>query len=187
METPKIQQAWYALHVRSRYENTVAAHLRGRDHEYFLPVYKCRRRWSDRIQEVELPLFPGYLFCKFDPRNRLPVLSIPGVVSIVGVRRIALPIDQSEIVALQATVRSDLRRQPWPFLQIGHKVRIECGPLCGVEGIFLGFRGGGRLVLSLTLLQRSIAVQVDDAWVRPLTGGTLLRSSPQGVARQLKA
>jgi len=161
MESP-----WFALRVRSRYEHTVAAHLQGRGYESLLPLYKCRHRWSDRFKEIELPLFPGYVFCQFDSLNRLPILSIPGVVYVVGVGRTPVPIDENEIAAIQAAVKSGLPRQPWPFLEIGHRVRIECGPLCGVQGILLGFRGHHRLVLSVTLLQRSVAVQVDEAWVQ---------------------
>jgi transcription antitermination factor NusG len=128
--------------------------------------------------ETELPLFPGYVFCRFDPLDRLPILSIPGVVDIVGVRRVPLAVDENEIAALQTTVNSGLPRQPWPFLQIGHKVRIEHGPLCGVEGILLRFSGRDRLVLSLTLLQRSVAVQVDESWVQPSASLAGARGGP---------
>ncbi len=86
----------------------------------------------------------------------------------MGVGKTPVPIDESEIAAIQATVKSGLPRQPWPFLEIGHRVRIEYGPLCGVQGILLGFRGHQRLVLSVTLLQRSVAVQIDEAWVQPI-------------------
>jgi len=168
MVTRNIGYPWYALRVRSRYENTVATHLHGRGYESFLPHYKCRRRWSDRFKEIELPLFQGYVFCRFNPLNRLPILSIPGVVHVVGVGRTPVPIDETEIAAIQAAVKSGLARQPWPFLQIGHRVRIEYGPLCGVEGILLGFRGHHRLVLSVALLQRSVAVQVDEGWLQPM-------------------
>ena len=171
---------WFALQVRSRYENIVTAHLGGKCYEWFLPLYKCRRRWSDRFKESECPLFPGYIFCRLNPLDRLPILTIPGVVLIAGVGRIPIPIDESEIAAIRAAVNSGLPSQPWPFLQIGHRVRIEHGPLCGLEGILLEFRGHHRLVLSVTLLQRSIAVQVEDAWVtpipqshRPYTGPTI--------------
>jgi len=175
-ETDRIEQPWYALRVKSRFEGTVAAHLRGRQHECFLPLFKGRRRWSDRIQELDLPLFPGYVFCKLDPLNRLPILTIPGVVNIVGLRRVPLAIDQAEIADLQTAVKSGLPTRPWQFLQIGQRVRIQCGPLCGIEGILLGYRGDSRLVLSLTLLQRSMAVQVDESSVRPLPSGNRVGS-----------
>jgi transcription antitermination factor NusG len=169
---------WYAVRVKSRHENTVASHLLGRGYQAFLPLYKSRNRWSDRFKEVELPLFPGYVFCRFNPLNRLPVLTIPGVVYVVGAGRTLLPIDETEIAAIQTAVKSGLPSQPWPFLQIGHRVRIEHGPLSGVEGILLGFRGNQRLVLSITLLQRSVAVQVDSSWVRAISQQHSASSSP---------
>ncbi len=182
-----ISYPWYAVRVKSRHENTVASHLHARGYQAFLPLYKSRNRWSDRFKEIELPLFPGYVFCQFDVLNRLPVLSIPGVVYVVGVGRTPVPIDETEIAAIQATVKSGLPSQPWPFLQIGHRVRIEHGPLCGIEGILLGFRGHQRLVLSVTLLQRSVAVQVDGTWVLAMSQQRSASSSPanpQGVSWQ---
>jgi transcription antitermination factor NusG len=158
---------WFALQVRNRYENIVSAHLSGKGFEWFLPLYKCRRRWSDRFKEIEQPLFPGYVFCRLNVLDRLPILTIPGVDLIVGLGKTPAPIDESEIAAIQAAVKSGIRTEPWQCLQIGQKVRIEQGPLCGLEGILLGFRGCHRLILSVTLLQRSIAVQIEDTWVTP--------------------
>lgn len=160
---------WFALQTRSRYENFVATQLRGKGYEPFLPVYKSRRRWSDRIREFELPLFPGYLFCRFDPLDRLPIVVTPGVIQVVGIGKTPLPVDDTEIATIRTAVQSGLPRQPWPFLKVGQKVRLGCGPLCGVEGILLSFRGQHRLVLSVTLLQRSVAVEVDEAWVHPIS------------------
>ncbi len=159
---------WFAVQTRSRYENLVATLLRGKGYELFLPIYKSRRRWSDRIKELELPLFPGYLFCRFNPLDRFPILVTPGVMQVVGVGKIPIPVDDLEIAALETAIRSGLPRQPWPFLQIGQKVKIECKPLCGLEGILVEFKGRHRLVLSVTLLQRSVAVEVDDTWIRPI-------------------
>ena len=181
---------WFALQVRSRYESIVATLLTGKGYEWFLPVYKCRRRWSDRFKEVERPLFPGYLFCRLDPLNRLPILTIPGVALIVGIARTPVPIDETEMAAIQAVVKSGISCQPWPFLKIGQRVKIEYGPLYGLEGILLGFKGQHRLVLSVTLLQRSVAVQVEGAWVTPLPQPPQTCASParfhdlssQGVA-----
>jgi transcription antitermination factor NusG len=161
---------WYALRVKSRHENSVASHLQARGFESLLPLYKCRRRWSDRFKEMELPLFPGYVFCRFNPQNRLPILTVPGIVHVVGVGKTPLPVDEAEMAAILTTVKSGLPSQPWPFLRVGNKVRIEYGPLSGVEGVLLGFRGHHRLILSVTLLQRSVAVQVDEAWITPLSG-----------------
>jgi transcription antitermination factor NusG len=156
---------WFALQIRSRYEKIAATLLCGKGYELFLPVYKSRRRWSDRIKELEVPLFPGYLFCRFNPLDRLPILVTPGVIQVVGIGKSPVPVDDAEIAAIQTAVQSGLPRQPWPFLQIGQRVRVECGPLCGLEGILVDFKGRHRLVLSVTLLQRSVAVEVDGAWV----------------------
>jgi transcription antitermination factor NusG len=156
---------WFALQIRSRYEKIAASLLCGKGYELFLPAYKSRRRWSDRIKELEVPLFPGYLFCRFNPLDRLPILVTPGVIQVVGIGKSPVPVDDAEIAALQTAVQSGLPRQPWPFLQIGQRVRVECGPLCGLEGILVDFKGRHRLVLSVTLLQRSVAVEVDGAWV----------------------
>jgi transcription antitermination factor NusG len=169
VETENIGCKWYALRVRSRHEVAVARHLDARGLESFLPLYRCQRRWSDRFKEIDVPLFPGYVFCHFNALNRLPVLTIPGVVHVVGIGKIPVPVDETEIAALQVAVKSGLPSQPWPFLRIGHRVRIEHGPLCGIEGILLAFRGHQRLVLSVTLLQRSVAVQVDEAGVQPIS------------------
>lgn len=161
--------SWFAIQTRSRYERLVETQLRGKGYELFLPVYNCRRRWSDRIKELELPLFPGYLFCRFDPEDRLPILVTHGVLQVVGTQKTPTPVEDAEIAAIRTAVQSGLPTQPWPFLQIGQRVRVECGPLCGVEGILLQFRGHHRLALSVTLLQRSVAVEVDDSWIRPIT------------------
>jgi transcription antitermination factor NusG len=166
------QDPWFALQVRAYREWAVADYLRGNDYEWFLPQYKCRKRWSDRVKIVDSPLFPGYLFCRFNPQNRLPILKTPGVIQIVGCNSIPIPVDEMEIEAIKALVASGVPNQPWPFLAVGDRIRIESGPLRGLEGILVKFKGGHRLVLSVTLLQRSVAVEVDSAFV------TSLRSSP---------
>ena len=163
---------WFALQVRTRHEALVAAHLSARGFELFLPLYKTQRKWSDRMKEVSLPLFPGYVFCRLDVSNRLPVLSAPGVNSIVGIGKTPIALDESEIAAVHAIVKSGLPTEPWPFLKVGQAVRIEQGPLSGVEGILTDFKGHHRLVLSVTLLQRSVAVEVENGWVEPLTEKT---------------
>src|SRR5713101_8918472 len=119
---------WFAVQTRSRYENLVATLLRGKGYELFLPVYKSRRRWSDRIKELELPLFPGYLFCRFNPLDRFPILVTPGVTGVVGYGKSPAPIDDAEIAAIQAAVQSGLPKEPWPFLKLGQKVRVDYGP-----------------------------------------------------------
>jgi transcription antitermination factor NusG len=166
------QFPWFALQVRTRHELTIGEQLRGRGYEPFIPVYETRKRWSDRVRVFEAPLFPGYLFCRLDIQNRLPILSTPGVAQIVGFGKVPHPVDEAEIGAIQALVSSGLASQPWPFLQSGDKVHIERGPLRGLEGVLLEVRGAQRLVLSVTLLQRSVAVEIDPVFVRPLNSRT---------------
>jgi transcriptional antiterminator NusG len=153
---------WFALQVRMRHEAGVVDHLKGKGYEWFLPLYKMRRRWSDRIKEVDAPLFPGYLFCRFDPHNRLPILKTPGVTQIVGYNHVPVPVDEQEIEAIRRLVASGVPNFPCAYLEVGSKVRIEAGALRGLEGILTELKGKRRLVLSITLLQRSVAVEIDS-------------------------
>jgi transcription antitermination factor NusG len=158
---------WYALHVASRCEKAVATGLALRGYSEFLPLFRSRRRWSDRFQDVDLPLFPGYVFCRLDVNHRLPVLVIPGVVRIVGLGKMPIPVDMSEIAAVQTVVNSGLLTQPWPFLKTGETVTIEEGPLRNVTGILTEINGSEQLILSITLLQRSLAVAIPRRSIRP--------------------
>jgi transcription antitermination factor NusG len=168
LEVGAKQYPWYALQVRTRYEKTVAEMLHGKGYSPFLPLYKCARRWSHRLKILELPLFPGYLFCRFNAQHRLPILTTPAVIQVLGVSGTPIPINESEINAIRTIVASGLKSQPWPLLEIGTRVRIEYGALCGLEGVLLDFRGRHRLIVSVTLLQRAVAVEVDRAWTSPL-------------------
>jgi transcription antitermination factor NusG len=158
---------WFAVHVRTRYESLVARCLTAKGYECFLPTYWCRRRWSDRVKELELPLFPGYFFCRFHLEDRLPILKTPSLISIVGIAQSPVPVDEAEIAAVRKLVNSGLRHQPWPYVSIGQKVRIEYGSLWGLEGILQSFKGRHRIVVSVTLLQRSVAAEIDSSWVTP--------------------
>ena len=158
---------WYALVVKPKHEKAVFEHLTTTGLAASLPLYHSRRRWSDRYKEVRLPLFPGYVFCRFSYRSRVRVLRIPGVRSIVTVGQDPAPIPASEIDAIEAMVRSGLPVQPWPFLKTGRKVLITSGPLRGVEGIFVEFKKTWQVVVSVELLQRSVAVEVDREAVTP--------------------
>lgn len=175
---------WFAIQVRTRHEIGIADYLGAKGYEQFLPLYKCRKTWSDRIKEVQAPLFPGYLFCRFDPCDRLPILKTPGVVQIVGNGKSPIPVCEAEIAALQKMVASGLPNQPWPFLHTGDKVQIEAGPLRGLEGVLVALRGSRHLVLSVTLLQRSVAVEIDCAFVSPIQAS---KPRPETVALPLNA
>jgi transcription antitermination factor NusG len=157
-----VRYPWFALQIRMRHEVSVADHLQGKNYEWFLPLCKARRRWSDRVKEVSSPLFPGYLFCRFNPHDRLPILKTPGVTQIVGYNHVPIPVDEHEIEAIRRLIASGLPNFPCAFLQLGSTVRIETGALRGLEGILTELKGKRRLVLSITLLQRSVAVEIDS-------------------------
>jgi transcriptional antiterminator NusG len=159
---------WFALRVKSNHERTAALHLEHRNYEQFSPSYKTERQWSDRKRSIERFLFPGYVFCRLNPQDRLPVLTTPGVVDLVGFGSGPCPIPDSEIEAVRGMVASGLLVTPWPFLERGQPVFIEQGPLAGLEGILLDIKGTLRLIVSIRLLQRSIAAEVDRLWVRPV-------------------
>jgi transcription antitermination factor NusG len=156
---------WFALHVNTRKEAFVASQLTAQGLECFLPMYKSVRQWSDRMKEVQQPLFPSYLFCRFDYQQRRPVVMTSGVLQVVGNGRTAIPVADEEISAIQTAVESGLAQQPWPYIGVGERVRVNFGALRGFEGILINFKGGHRVVLSISLLQRSVAVEVDLAWV----------------------
>ena len=159
---------WFALRVKSRAERVVAMMARNRGFEEFLPVYRSRHQWSDRKKSIEIPLFPGYVFCRLAPERRLPLLTIPGVLHFVGIGKVPVPIEEEEITAIRTAVESGLSAEPWPFLEIGQRVLLEGGPLAGLEGILIEARKQQRLVVSVTLLKRSVAVGIERHWVRPL-------------------
>ena len=165
---PQGTASWYAVRVQSRFENVVSAALRGKGYEEFLPLYRAVRRWSDRQKKIDLPLFPGYLFCRFNPDRLLPILITPGVVQVVSAGKTPIPVAEEEIEAVRRILGSGLLAQPWPFLRVGSRVYIERGPLAGLEGIITSAEKSFRLVVSVSLLQRSVAVEIDRDWARPI-------------------
>ncbi|MBZ5594942.1 MAG: UpxY family transcription antiterminator [Acidobacteriia bacterium] len=167
-EPPSPHHPWFAIRVRSNYERTTAEHLRQRGYEEFSPSFRTERRWSDRKKTVEQFLFPGYVFSRLNPHDRLPVLTVPGVVGLVGFGKTPSPIPDRDIENIRTMVQSGILVQPWPFLEVGQTVLIERGPLSGVEGILLELKGQFRLVVSIALLQRSVSAEVDRNWVRPV-------------------
>ena len=116
---------WFALQTRRNRETIIGEMLRGKGFEEFVPTYRSRRKWSDRMKVMERPLFPGYVFCRFNPSRRLPVLTTPGVLSVVGHGRTPAPVEDAEIEAIRSVVASDLRSEPWPYLRVGEWVMIE--------------------------------------------------------------
>lgn len=175
---------WFALRVKTRFEKIVATVARQKGFEEFLPLYQSRRRWSDRFKSVELPLFPGYVFCRLNPEFRLPLLTIPGVISFVGIGRVPVPVEDAEIAAIRCAIGSGLLAEPYPFLEVGQRVRLAEGPLAGLEGFLVEFRKQQRIAISVSLLRRSVAVEIDRHWVRPLdpTGREVSNPMQRGLA-----
>ncbi len=167
---------WFALQVRTRWESSTAVLLSGKGYDTFLPTFKTRKRWNGKLREISAPLFPGYVFCQFDVQKRLPILITPGVLAVVGRGRIPLPVDDGEISSLQTVVSSGLQAKPWPYLEVGQKIRIESDILGGLEGILINFKGSHRVVVSVSLLRRSVALEIDRCCVKP--AGSIRNPAP---------
>lgn len=156
---------WYCIRTRSNFERITAAALDTRGYQPFLPIYRRVRQWSDRIVESHAPLFPGYLFCRFDIRQRTPILTAPGVVSIIGVAGEPVAIPEDEIEAIRLLIHSGLPLATATYFREGQRVRINRGALEGVEGTLMKIKGAARFVVSIGLLQRSVTVEIDPSFV----------------------
>jgi len=152
---------WYGIRTRSNHENVAATVLSGNGYQPYLPIYRARRRRADSVVESELPLFPGYLFCRFDAKKRLAVLMTTGVISVLGFGKEPMPIPDEEIEAVKAVLRSGLPAEPCAYLREGQRVRVAYGALGGVEGILVKKKNRSRMIVSVTMLQRSISVEID--------------------------
>jgi transcription antitermination factor NusG len=162
----EVQFPWFAIRTRSNFEKIASVALENKGLRPYLPTYRDRRRWSDRVVVSDTPLFRGYVFCRFNPLHRLPVLTTTGIISIVGCGTEPAPINDAEIDAIQRILRSGLATEPCPFLKEGQTVRVTKGSLSGVEGILTKKKSDFRLVISITMLQRSISVEIDREWVK---------------------
>jgi transcription antitermination factor NusG len=156
---------WFALQTKPRSEKQVERLLTHKGYECCLPTYRQKRRWSDRVVEAELPLFPMYIFCRFNSSAIGKAILTPGVTRIVGFGGQPAEVEVEEIEALQLLAQSDLLREPWAYVPDGTLVQVETGPLAGARGIFCSGEDRQRLVISVTLLQRSVAVQLDESTV----------------------
>jgi transcription antitermination factor NusG len=157
---------WYGIRTKRKFEKVAALSLANKGYEQYLPFYRRRLRWSDRVIEKETPLFPGYLFCRFDALKRLAILTTPGVVAVVSVGNQPAPIPDCEIAVVEAVVRSGIAAEPWPYLREGQRVGIVNGPLRGVEGVLLKKKADQWLVVvSVHILQRSVSIEVDRDWI----------------------
>jgi len=171
---------WYALHVRSRHEKLVALLLGQKGFETFLPLYQVKHRWATARRNSELPLFPCYVFCRFDLQQRTKVISTQGVVSIVGAGSVPIPLDEKELDAVRAVVASGRDAERCEYLQVGSRVTIERGPLAGVEGVLVVAKNCRKFVVQISLLRRSVSVQVDADdldWAPPTGARTVVGST----------
>jgi len=159
---------WYAVYTSPCHEKQVASHLVVREIEHFLPVYRVNRRWKDgRIVAREMPLFPSYLFVHAGRPDRTNVLSTAGVLSIVGTSQGATPLPAAEIEVLRNGLHL-CNATPYPFLNVGERARIRNGALAGMEGIVLRHKNSTRIVLTVDVIMKSVAVEIDVADLEPL-------------------
>ncbi len=167
-EMATAQARWYAVYTCANHERRVAGQLAGRGLEHFLPQYESVRRWKDRKVRLQLPLFPGYLFVLLAAPERLRALQVPGVVRLVGFNGSPTPMPQEDIERIREFLGQGWRAEPHPYLQAGRRARVVRGPLAGMEGIILRRKNRSRLVLSFDLIQRSMAIEIDEADLAPV-------------------
>lgn len=156
-----MRKQWFAVQVYTGREKWVASFLAECGFSQLLLLHREQRQWSDRLKTIDTPMFPGYVFCHFDPQQRVKVLSGQGVLRIVGYGRTPTPVDDEEIAALQVIKHAACPVEKWPYLHEGELVRIEGGSLDGLTGRFAHNKTGCRVVVSVSILQRSVAVEID--------------------------
>src|SRR6266550_8520486 len=161
LPTEFVEPRWYVAHTSANHEKRVTQQLLERSVENFLPLYDSVRRWKDRRMQVQLPLFPGYVFVRLALRDRLKVLQVPGVARLISFNGQPAVLPDGEIESLRTSLRAQLRAEPHPYLKVGRRVRIKRGPLVGVEGILVRKKSALRVVLSIDLIMRSASVEVD--------------------------
>lgn len=154
---------WYALYTVARHEKSVAGEIERRGLSCFLPVYRSVRRWKDRRKELDLVLFPGYVFVQIAPQKMLQVLQLPGAVRIVTFNGQPAALSEHEITSLRSRLSSSCHMEPHPYLCVGRRVRVRSGPMQGLEGIIQRQRDKCRLIFTIDLIMRSVAVEVDEA------------------------
>jgi len=167
-EKPKdFCESWFALYTRHQHERKVASHLELHGFTVLCPTYTEMHQWRDRKKEIVLPVFPGYVFIQGGLERRICVLATPGVHSIVCTGRTPAAIGQHEIEGIRRAVHHAISLEPTPFLLEGERVRVVCGPLMGVEGIFQRRKDGARLVISIEILGRSASVEIQSNEIEP--------------------
>lgn len=161
---------WYAFRVRPRHEKAASLQLREKGYTEFLPLVREQRKWGKRVAQVDLPLFPGYIFCQAKRLALYPILNLPAVVDVVRAGSQPVPAATEEIECLKRAVESQLQLEPWAYTEVGQPVCITSGPLAGLSGIVVEIRQMQRLVLSVSLLRRSVLVEVDQRSIERTSG-----------------
>jgi transcription antitermination factor NusG len=161
--------AWIAVQVHPNKERCVVSSLKARHYDPFLPVYSERKCRSGKDVRIELPLFTGYIFCRWIAAPSHRIVDIPGVIRIVGGKQ-PIPLDDGEVSAIQRVTESGLYARPWQFLKTGEPVTIVDGPLCGLQGVVMRTGKHRHFIVSVTLLQRSVAVEVVAEHLTQLPG-----------------
>lgn len=165
---PLYESPWYAIYTRHQHEKMVAQNLTSKGFETFLPLYATTHNWKDRTKALSLPLFPSYVFLKGGLDRRHQIVTTPGIHSIVscGDQPSAIPVIEME--AIRRVVESGARVETHPYLQCGDLVRIKHGPLEGIQGILVRKKNISRLVLSVEMLGKSAAMEIDASQVEPV-------------------
>ena len=159
---------WYALYTNPRHEKVVARQLKERCVENFLPLYRTWHRWKDRRKQVELALFPGYVFVRIQEQNKLRVLKVPGAVNLVSFNGKLAALPEPEIEALRNALDNEVCAEPCPYLRVGRKVRVVRGPMAGAEGILSRKKDKSRVVISVEVLMRSVSLEIDGMDLEPV-------------------
>jgi transcription antitermination factor NusG len=167
---------WYAGYTASRHEKRVAEHFAQRGVEHFLPLYETIHRWNNGRHRVQLPLFPGYIFVHIALRDRMRVIEVPGFVRLVGFNSLPCPLPEADIGRMKEALNKGVVAEPYPYLTVGTRVEVRNGPLQGMTGILLRRQNKCRVVISVDLIMRSMAVEVEAADVVPVRSSALSAS-----------
>lgn len=162
------QLCWYAAYTFPRHEKHIARQLEERNFDSFLPLYRSVRRWKDRRKEIELTLFPGYVFVRIDLRDRLRVLQLPGIVRFVSFSGRPAPLPEGDIEALRNGLSCNVAAECHPYLRVGRRVRVIAGPLAGAQGILVRKKEKFRVVISIEAIMRAVSVEVDQSDIEPI-------------------
>jgi len=176
---------WFAVHSRSRHEKRIQQYLQTNAVDCFLPLYEAVHKWKDRRALVTLPLFPGYLFVRIAMEERLKVLTAPGVVRLLSAHGRPVPVPDTEIDTLRNCAGRNLKMQPHPYLTVGNRVLVKSGPFADLEGILVRKKGQFRLVVSVNLIARSVALELDRSDIVALSPSETAARKPAASVNPL--